>query len=703
MPLEVELADVPPAAGNEPHDYESLKTVPSAGRDSPTDATEAGEALGPADPEDDVAVFMKACQDGNLGVVERLVALGYPAMRLHDGVSGLHWAAINNRLGVVRYLLTNEHSRADANAAGGQMRATPLHWACRNGLVYIADFLLAHGADPALRDSQSYHALHLAVHSLNITLVVYVLLRAEEYGIHVDDADAIGCTPLHWAAYQGDVLSVRALLRFGADAGRVDQLLMTPLHWAFMRGYKLVLAALVHSDLRHKNSKGKDAADVAADMKCAATWAAVLREADIDPVTLAKRHHAVSPKAAKMATYAAPFAFMPLLFRVWSLGRGNWPAKLVAGALLVAAFLAALSRLVVPVYLNKDRALVKSPLLAGIFSATAACCIATYLLAILPALWPKHLLWHLLLIFVALVLVGTFVKTATINPGLVPVPADHKVVLEQVRALIALGQYDTEHFCFYSFVRKPLRSKYSRFSGRLVARFDHYCPWVYNDVGVRNHKLFVAFIYAMAAGIVLYTKLALAYFDKMAEVGGYELDVEDTCFIGHDWCKGFRRNPFVFNVLCFCLLQLVWLSTLIVVQTFQISKGLTTWEFSTLSEAPAGAMYNHSTVPDAAPVQPARHRGTCLKLLGLDQFFLTAELAVRSVLRRPANREAAPELVVPTDYGVRQNWRDFWFLGEEHWRNVLLLPIEGENNLNGQVVDYYKLYEYPRRYWEEPV
>ncbi|KAM9932235.1 hypothetical protein OXX80_008121 [Metschnikowia pulcherrima] len=50
---------------------------------------------------------------------------------------------------------------------------------------------------------------------------------------------------------------------------------------------------------------------------------------------------------------------------------------------------------------------------------------------------------------------------------------------------------------------------------------------------------------------------------------------------------------------------------------------------------------------------------------------------------------------IPTDYGWKQNWLDFWFIGDIEWRNIFYLPIDGENNLNGQVVDYYKLYEYP--------
>ena len=91
-----------------------------------------------------------------------------------DEITGLHWACINNRLSLVKFLIANG---ANPNQLGGELKASPLHWACRNGLVYIVDYLMRNSdADPNLRDAQTYNALHLAVHSSNIMLVIYLLL-----------------------------------------------------------------------------------------------------------------------------------------------------------------------------------------------------------------------------------------------------------------------------------------------------------------------------------------------------------------------------------------------------------------------------------------------------------------------------------------------------------------------------------------------
>jgi len=44
-------------------------------------------------------------------------------------------------------------------------------------------------------------------------------------------------------------------------------------------------------------------------------------------------------------------------------------------------------------------------------------------------------------------------------------------------------------------VRKPLRSKHCRTCNQCVARFDHYCPWLNNDVGFGNNRNFIVVLF----------------------------------------------------------------------------------------------------------------------------------------------------------------------------------------------------------------
>lgn len=57
-----------------------------------------------------------------------------PNLSDKDGCTLLHWAAINNRLQIVKYLISR---RADVNAVGGINGEIPLQWAVRhpNGMI----------------------------------------------------------------------------------------------------------------------------------------------------------------------------------------------------------------------------------------------------------------------------------------------------------------------------------------------------------------------------------------------------------------------------------------------------------------------------------------------------------------------------------------------------------------------------------------
>ncbi|GMG18843.1 unnamed protein product [[Candida] boidinii] len=75
-------------------------------------------------------------------------------------------------------------------------------------------------------------------------------------------------------------------------------------------------------------------------------------------------------------------------------------------------------------------------------------------------------------------------------------------------------------------------------------------------------------------------------------------------------------------------------------------------------------------------------------LTGLDQFIITT---------REMFNKTSKKLIF--NFGMKTNCLDFWFMKSEDenysLKNLFKLPIEGEADLNGRLVDYYHLYELP--------
>lgn len=214
------------------------------------------------------------------GALTRLVQLIEDGVHCVDDLdegrnSALHWAAINNHINVVMYLVDrgvpvdiiggNESNVDSIRVAPfnqqhdcylGDLKATPLHWAARTGLVNMVHLLYKRGADPNIKDGQGYNSLHLATHGGHVMMVVYLL----SIGLEVDSVDEYGRSSLMWAAYQGNNMEVlEELLRWKASLFLRDSTGYTALHWAIISSHYEFGMKLVEegSDIDAKDPAGK--------------------------------------------------------------------------------------------------------------------------------------------------------------------------------------------------------------------------------------------------------------------------------------------------------------------------------------------------------------------------------------------------------------------------------------------------------------
>lgn len=90
------------------------------------------DTIHPIIPETNVPLLHQYAQQGDLEKVRSLLDDETSGVKATDvdgeGITALHWAAMNSALDVCRLLLERG---ADVDAVGGELHATPLHWATR--------------------------------------------------------------------------------------------------------------------------------------------------------------------------------------------------------------------------------------------------------------------------------------------------------------------------------------------------------------------------------------------------------------------------------------------------------------------------------------------------------------------------------------------------------------------------------------------
>jgi ankyrin repeat protein len=132
------------------------------------------------------------------------------------------------RIDEIRQRVTANPALLDAQDERGE---PPLHVAISGNYRSLVDWLLARGADPAVRDRRGNSTLHEAVFADRAPQFPMMKLLLSR-GVSVDVAAADGSTPLHLAAASMRIATAELLLESGANVDSRTRLRQTPLHRA---------------------------------------------------------------------------------------------------------------------------------------------------------------------------------------------------------------------------------------------------------------------------------------------------------------------------------------------------------------------------------------------------------------------------------------------------------------------------------------
>ncbi len=140
-------------------------------------------------------------------------------------------AAMRGDIEMLRSLL---YQGADVNAAQGD-GMTALHWAAVNGQSEIGEMLIYAGASTqATTRMGAYTPLHLASREGHVSVVLNLLQAGSDPNQQTSSG---GVTPLHFAAASGDVKTIETLLDYGATVDeRETKSGQTPLIFAASLG-----------------------------------------------------------------------------------------------------------------------------------------------------------------------------------------------------------------------------------------------------------------------------------------------------------------------------------------------------------------------------------------------------------------------------------------------------------------------------------
>lgn len=426
--------------------------------------------------------IVKASQFGILERCKELVEAGYDVRQPDkENVTLLHWAAINNRLELVKYYISKG---AIVDQLGGDLNSTPLHWAIRQGHLPMVIQLMRYGADPSIADGEGYRALHLAILFQHMAIAAYLMAKGQE----VDGPDCNGQTPLMLAAQK--IIGpepTNFLIKNNASVSAVDKVNRnTPLHCAVLAGNVDAAHILLEAgaSVDAENINGHTPIDLAHQVHSPML---------IHMLSLVKQERIRSNSRCLRVInrYRVFLQFLVCTATFGSVGAivdMNSESWLLKGIMLacVIGVLQAVAR-------NFPGPAFQSLLPATSLMASVFWMLVTWCLWFLPD-GPSATV-QVLFTLNATALLYYYARTCRTDPGFVKATEEEKKM--NVLVLAEAGCLDPRIFCTSCMTKKPMRTSHCFSCDACVAKHDHHSLWTNSCIGARNHHYFVLFLFCL--------------------------------------------------------------------------------------------------------------------------------------------------------------------------------------------------------------
>lgn len=371
-----------------------------------------------------------------------------------DGYTLLHWGALAGNVPFITEALA-EGAEADVAAANLQ---TPFMWAVIKGSVAAARILLDAGANPHAKDSMGATPFILSVqHQQHSCMMMMISLTSAKEMLEVKDNN--GCGPIHWAAYKGDLSSLKLLNYFDANFGDLDEMRMTPLHRAVQASQPAVCEFLLEKEVdpSQTDNQGRTCMDLAV-----ANQDVVMRRT-LDRLLEAAGSVGSVTMRGDPAIIEAP----PVGTSLRRKPQGKDDAKKMKEMLVANAA-------------------------ATFWLVCVSLATFQYLIDLHPVSWtvaPRTALLFELGVPTSLAL---FALVALSDPGKAPARVKTQSGVEDLMRACKAGENpDFNRLCTTTWVLKGLRTKYCTHTGACVDEFDHFCGWLNVAIGRGNHRPFM--------------------------------------------------------------------------------------------------------------------------------------------------------------------------------------------------------------------